>query len=164
MRNFKNLLLPTATSALIFGAYSCDKEDEMTREENAFDKLVGQWEMVDADGDINFDFDYDYRINFEFHMDGDFEFCYLDNKYKYCYLGDWNWKGVDFSEIEFDIDEIDVNIKFNTFENDLITGEMTWSDDGYSYSGDITLERVYVDKSALVTSEERKGEILQIAE
>ncbi|MBN1769340.1 MAG: hypothetical protein JXR50_01655 [Prolixibacteraceae bacterium] len=164
MKKIKKILLPTAASALVFGSYSCDKEDEMTKEENALDKLIGQWEMVDADGDIEFDFDYDYRINFEFHMDGDFEFCYIDTRYKYCYIGDWNWENTNFDEVEVDIGFVEFNLDFETIENDVITGEMSWREDGYDYSGDITLERVYVDKSALITSEDNKGQMLHIAE
>ncbi|MDA3817765.1 MAG: hypothetical protein PF486_10345 [Prolixibacteraceae bacterium] len=164
MRKFKKLLWPSAASALILGSYSCDKDDEMTHEENTLDKLIGQWEMVDADGDIYIDFDYDYKINFEFHMDGDFEFCYIDTRYKYCYLGDWNWEGTNLDEVEVDIGFADFNLDFETIEDDVITGEMSWRKDGLEYSGDITLERVYVDKSALVTSEDKKGEMIQITE
>lgn len=158
MKDFKKLILPAAATAIAFGTSNCEDIGGKDKEENANDKLVGQWEITDADGDMEdlIDNDYDYIINLEFHLAGDAEFCMLSDDYKYCSIGEWEWTDTKHKQLEIaiesDDEDIEISLDIDSFEGDKITGEMTFSSDGYEYTGDVTLERVYSDKSAALKS------------
>lgn len=152
MKDFKKMILPTAAVALAFGTSNCESAEDKSN-----DKLVGQWEITDADGDIedivNRDPDSDYAINLEFHLAGDAEFCWAASTSKSCYIGEWEWTDTKYKQLEIaiesDDEDLEISLDIDSFEGDKITGEMTVSSDGEEYTGDVTLERVYTDKSAL---------------
>ena len=146
MKRIKKFILPATATAVAFGMASCDKEEDI------IDKLVGQWEITEADGDIEDFYLFDdgaYEINLEFHMNGDAEFCgIIEDFYKYCGLGDWEWADSEKTEIEIDFDEMGLGflIEIDVFEGDEITGEMTIEYYGESLKGNIVMERVYIDR------------------
>lgn len=140
----RKLILPVTATALVFGQTSC--KDELTLTE----RLVGEWNIDEAYGDIKDFLDESYEIHLEFHMDGDFEFSMIDNDYKYTYLGDWEWANTNMDEVEMSVNDMDINLKIDTFEGDVITGEMEFSYDGDSYDGNVALERVYIDNNDLI--------------
>ena len=147
MKKLKKIVLPMAATALVFSQTGCKEKETPT------DQLTGQWEISDMDGDLEDWFDDDYDVNLEFHMNGDAEFCGIDSPYKYCYLGDWEWNDTEMKEIYMDLDELEITITIDSFDGDEITGEMVLEYDGEKYKGDITMERVYIDKSAMVDKE-----------
>lgn len=149
MKNLKKFILPAAATALVFSQSSCKKDDPTTPTED----LTGQWELTDFDGDLEDMFDNDYDLNLEFHLEGDAEFCMVESKYKFCYMGDWEWNNTEMTEIYMDLGDVEITVTIDTFEGDVINGEMTFEYDGEKYKGDVTLERVYIDKSALVSVE-----------
>ncbi|MFC2117602.1 hypothetical protein ACFLSY_03035 [Bacteroidota bacterium] len=145
MKSIKKLILPVTATAVAFGMTNCDKDKD------TIDKLVGQWEITDAEGqlkDLYFFDDNDYEINLEFHVNGDAEFCMLEEEFfKYCGLGEWEYADPKKTEIEMEYMDGEIKILFeiDVFEGDEITGEMTFEYDGESYIGDVVLERVYQD-------------------
>lgn len=150
MKDLKKFILPTAAAALAFGTSNCE-----SKEEKSNDKLVGQWEITEGDGDMAdiINNEYDYAINLEFHLAGDAEFCQTAAKYKMCHIGEWEWTDNKYKQLEMvikdDEDDITIGLAIDSFEGDKITGEITFSAEGEEYNGDVTLERVYTDKSAL---------------
>lgn len=154
MKDFKKFILPTATAALAFGTTNCE-----SKEEKSNDKLVGQWEITEGDGDMAdlVNSEYDYTINLEFHLAGDAEFCQTTTKHKVCQIGEWEWTDNKFTQLEMKIGDDEGNatiaLAIDSFEGDKITGTMAISAEGEKYNGDVTLERVYTDKSALKSAE-----------
>lgn len=146
MKQLKRIILPVTASALFFGQSACEKELTLT------ERLVGEWNIADADGDIEDILDDDYEIHLEFHLEGDFEFSMLEDGYKYSYLGEWEWANTEMTEIEMSIDEsgMDINLKIDTFEGDVINGLLEFEYEGDSYDGDVVLERVYIDNKDLI--------------
>jgi hypothetical protein len=157
MKNLNKFILPVTATALTFGVTNCKSGGGDTT-----DKLVGQWEITDSDGDIAdlFENDYDYVMNLEFHLEGDFEYCSVGESFKYCVIGEWEWESSKNEQLNMTIESEDgdgiITIVIDSFDGDVIEGEMTLENsDGEEYSGDVTLERVYVDKSALVDSKKK---------
>jgi hypothetical protein len=155
MKKIKQVILPAAT-ALVFGTSGCGSKDEQSAKEQANDKLIGQWEITDADGDLSYLLISSYyKFNLEFHLAGDAEFCLLENSesYKSCNIGEWDWTNSDYTMLEMEVGTIGISLDIDSFDGDLITGEMTltasYDTSSYEYTGSVTLERVYVDKSAL---------------
>lgn len=148
MKKFRKYVLPITTAAIAIGVTGCNDDED---QESSVDKLIGQWEITDADGDISDLADNDYTVNFEFQLDGDVEICFITEDEKYSYHGDWEWSNSKHTEIEmkFSNDDLSVTLSIDTFEGDEITGEMTFEYDGEdSLSGDVTLERIDDDKKS----------------
>jgi PKD repeat protein len=121
------------------------------------DNLVGQWALTEAGGDLEDMFATDgYSLNLEFHREGESEFCMLAEEYKVCFMGDWEWEGESYDQVNLSFgmtdSNTDITVAIDEFEGDMISGEMTIDSDGYSYSGEVTLERVFIDKSKLIDS------------
>jgi hypothetical protein len=155
MKNLNKFILPVTATALVFGITNCKKSDTT-------DKLIGQWEITDSDGDLSdmVDSEYDYAMNLEFHLEGDFEYCKLEESYKSCYIGDWEWENSKKDQVNMTIETEDgdglLTLVIDSFDDDVIEGELTLENsDGDELVGDVTLERVYVDKSALVDSKKK---------
>lgn len=146
MKKITKIILPATATALLLSQMSCEKED-MT------DKLIGQWEFDEMDGDLEEMLDADYEMNLEFHMDGDAEFCMIEDEYKYCIIGDWEWDDETMTELTIDFGEVEFKLRVDAIEGDVLTGELTIDAYDTPYGGDVVMERVYVDKSALMDKE-----------
>ena len=168
MRKIQKIFLPATATALIAGQTGCDKDELNGTELTLTERLVGEWKITEADGDIEDLFfdpedDYNYEIHLEFHLEGDFEFSSVEeNNFKYVTLGDWEWANSDKNEIEVSFNESDAEmyLTIDTFEGDEITGEMEFEYDEDKYDGDVVLERVYIDNSALLS---KSGQIKNAA-
>lgn len=153
MKDFKKYVLPVTVTAITVGTSSCEKN-----EPTVTDKLVGQWEITNADGDLSNILE-EYALNMEFHLSGDAEFCQINKNYKTCYIGDWEWKNKTNTSLGVVIDsdedkEVAITLEIDSFKGDEINGEMTFKYDNEELKGDVTLERVYTDKSGQLNPQE----------